>query len=764
MRLFGGFEVWASDRQVSGFESQKVRALLAYLICHRGRACSRDHLTGLLWPEKSEEAARHALRQAIYNLRSTLPGEEKDGARILTNHLEVAFNPQADLWLDVQAFEDTLRGGIELMDTDPHRLFRAAQLYRGDFLAGFFVRDSAVFEDWMVTERERLRERAAEALRILIDSYYRRGEYRIGIHYARQLVAIEPLSEAAHGDLMRLCALAGRRNQALAQYEELQRLLRRELGVEPLAETRALYESILLEAPKSAPAVEESEPVGPLIPLVGRRDAYARLQKSWEAVEGGHCLLTVLGGEAGVGKTRLIKSFLDATTSRHRGTVLKGRCFELAAPYLPWVGVVRNAMAEEAERCQKALAALSSAEMKTLLLLLPELGAFRPELTGGMLAVSGAGRRLLFQSLAKFLRHLCRPQEGAGEPLVLLFDDFHLADPESFEFLSFLLADMARFPLWVVAVYRSGDLTEDHPLWRVVSQAERSDHLAVERMEAAAIEEIATFLVGEDQASELALFLAERSGGLPLAVAELINFLWDEGRLVARGASRWSLTGSLQDFADEPLQDLDQLILRRMRRLPTSTRRLATLAAVAGHSFEAGLLQEAGQEHPMVIEVGIEVLLKRWLVRRFAQSWTSGHRDHDLVLWAQGARRGEFEFAHKWIRGALYSDVGIGRRQVMHGEIAGALERSHQQTGMLEVCEEVAHHYLAAGSGEKALPYLEMAAFKARSMMACQTARHYCDLALGVLGTMAGDRGFEQERFRRLLAELAFLDDGTGGK
>ena len=93
VRLLGGFEVWAGERQIGGFESQKVRALLAYLACHRRRAFSRDHLAGLLWPEREPEAARHALRQAVYNLRSKLL--EADPFLLISNQ-EIGLHPQSE--------------------------------------------------------------------------------------------------------------------------------------------------------------------------------------------------------------------------------------------------------------------------------------------------------------------------------------------------------------------------------------------------------------------------------------------------------------------------------------------------------------------------------------------------------------------------------------------------------------------------------------------------------------------------------------------
>ena len=128
--------------------------------------------------------------------------------------------PIDDEGMRVDLLEEALRAGSVGEVADSHHLSTAVQLYRGELLAGFFVKECPEFEDWLVTEQTRLRESAVDGLRKLIDNYRRRGEYRFGVHYARRLVAIEPLSEEAHRELMRLFALSGQRNRALAHYEE----------------------------------------------------------------------------------------------------------------------------------------------------------------------------------------------------------------------------------------------------------------------------------------------------------------------------------------------------------------------------------------------------------------------------------------------------------------------------------------------------------------------------------------------------------------
>ncbi|HEY0514517.1 MAG TPA: AAA family ATPase [Thermoanaerobaculia bacterium] len=754
VRLLGGFEVWVGDRPVNGFESQKVRALLSYLVCHRRRAFSRDHLAGLLWPEREGDGARHALRQAVYNLRAKLPAGVPF---LLSSHLEIGFHPEADCWVDVEAFEESLRRGTE-RSVDPQLLSAAAQLYRGEFLAGFFVKESPAFEDWLIAEQARLRDAAVEVLRRLIDSYRRRGEYRFGVHFARRLVAIEPLSEEAHRELMRLCSLAGQRSRALAQYEELLVLLRDELGVEPLAETRALYESIVSEAVREEVASASVEPMGPLIPLIGRAGAYLRLEEGWTQALGGGVHLTLVAGEAGIGKSRLIKSFLDVITSKRRSAVVKGRCYRLCPllPYRPFLEVLRGALAEEAETPGQALGLVPDEVLADLALLVPELRDLRPDLPAPAPLSTPEERRRLFGSVGRFLEGLCR----GGEPLAVFLDDLHLADRDTLDLLAFLFARLEG-PVWIVAACRPDEMDWEHPLNQIVRRGEkegRATRLELDRLETSALHEIAESLVGESQAAELAGFLEEKSAGLPLGVSELVNYLWDEGILAAQGTARWALNRALREV-DVPA-DLNELIRLRIRRLPNSTRRLATLAVMIGQSFDVQLLQEAADEHALVVEIGLEVLLRRWLIRQFAYFWTNAGHEEDILLWAGGARRGSFEFAHPRIGEAIYNEINPLRRQAMHAQVAEALESLRGGD-----CEALAHHFTAAAQWERSLPFLERSVERALAVRAVDAARRYCDQAIEVLSRLAAgarseaqaDRWRrEREALREKARELAF--------
>ncbi|MDY7077293.1 MAG: BTAD domain-containing putative transcriptional regulator [Chloroflexota bacterium] len=267
--LLGPFQVTLAGEPVTAFESDKVRALLAYLAVEAHRPHRREVLAGLLWPDWPDQAARKNLRNGLANLRKAIGDRDATLPFLLITRETIQFNTASDHWLDVTAFR-TLVEPDRAGQPAVHQLEEAVALYRGSFLEGFSLRDSAAFEDWSLIVRERLQRQVLAALHQLARYYEQRGEYEQAQSYAWRQVELEPWQEEAHQQLIRALALGGQRSAALSQYEACCRLLAKELGVEPAEETTRLYEQIRdgkLEHPPGVPTgagfpERESRPVG----------------------------------------------------------------------------------------------------------------------------------------------------------------------------------------------------------------------------------------------------------------------------------------------------------------------------------------------------------------------------------------------------------------------------------------------------------------------------------------------------------------------
>jgi predicted ATPase/DNA-binding SARP family transcriptional activator len=301
LSLLGPFQAALDGEPITAFESNRVRALLAYLAVEADRPHRRDTLAGLLWPDWPDRSARANLRNALANLRKCIRDHEAALPHLLITRETIQFNRAGDHWLDVTAF----RAAVEAEGAGAAKLEEALALYRGPFLEGFAVEDSAAYEDWAQRVREELERLALNALERLATAYEERGEFGQAIDAARRQVDLATWQESAHRQLMRLLALDGQRSAALAQYEACRRLLREELDVEPSAETTRLYECIRYGQDLSGfPQPDRSAgnlPAQPT-PFVGRERTLAEIE---ERLRDPGCRLLALVGLGGSGKTRL---------------------------------------------------------------------------------------------------------------------------------------------------------------------------------------------------------------------------------------------------------------------------------------------------------------------------------------------------------------------------------------------------------------------------------------------------------------------------
>jgi DNA-binding SARP family transcriptional activator len=234
--LFGTPEFYLGSNPIQGIESDKVRALLAYLAVHADSPHRRDTLSALLWPEVGSEQARHNLRQALHNLRVALGGQAPEF--LAADRQEVRLSLCQHGWLDVQRFS----AFIQLAEqSSPEKridlLRRAVQLYRGEFLKGFSLAAAEPFEEWRMFKQEELHGEVMGALHQLAEHHERQALYDDARSYLLHQLEYEPWREDIHRSIMRLHWIDGQHAAALHQYEKCRSILHRELAIAPDAET-----------------------------------------------------------------------------------------------------------------------------------------------------------------------------------------------------------------------------------------------------------------------------------------------------------------------------------------------------------------------------------------------------------------------------------------------------------------------------------------------------------------------------------------------
>jgi len=195
-----------------------------------------------LWPGLPLQSAQVNLRQTIYHLRQAIPEKPDEASGVdlpflLSDRQTVRINPLYPIDSDVAGFIRFLEGSIE-------QRIEATELYRGDFLADFYLVDSSAYESWTATRRAAFRRQALDALTGLATFHTEQGDYMEVEGLARRQLEIDNLRESAYRQLMTALALSGRRSEAISVYDECRQVLQSELGIEPSAETLDILEKI----------------------------------------------------------------------------------------------------------------------------------------------------------------------------------------------------------------------------------------------------------------------------------------------------------------------------------------------------------------------------------------------------------------------------------------------------------------------------------------------------------------------------------------
>lgn len=234
VRMLGGFAAIRSDGTTIELP-KKAQALLCFLIVQRGRAASRDTLSGLLWSEASSAQSRHSLRQCLTTLRQRLPRRAATSLVIKSESLTLTSSPH--FLSDLEAFERLIAASAA------PDLAEAFQLYTGPLLLGLSLRHEP-FADWLTTQRERLACLRLDLSERLARTKWNNGNVKVALAHARALLDEDPLREESSRLLMEILSADGQRGAALLEYARIKRRLCEELRVDPAPLTMALAEQI----------------------------------------------------------------------------------------------------------------------------------------------------------------------------------------------------------------------------------------------------------------------------------------------------------------------------------------------------------------------------------------------------------------------------------------------------------------------------------------------------------------------------------------
>ena len=461
-------------------------------------------------------------------------------------------------------------------------------------------------------------------------------------------------------------------------------------------------------------------------PMVGRDAERAELMAALERTMNGQGGVVLIGGEPGIGKTRLTEEVLLEARRRGASPVI-GHCYEMqgAPPYVPFVEITEHTARIVPREALRRLMGDAAPEVAKLM---PELRQMFPDIPPAVDLPAEQQRWYFFNAYKGFVERACRLA-----PIVAVFEDLHWADEPTLQLLLHLAKPAQSMGLLIVGTYRDVELDVSRPFAATLESLLRqrlATRIPVRRLPASGVDALLTAMSGKPAPASFSRVVFRETEGNPFFVEEVFQHLAEEGHLFDP-AGEWRTDLKLESLSVP--EGVRLVIGRRLERVSEPARRILTTAAVIGRSFSLALLDAVeGSAGPDAALDAIE----------------EAERAH-LVTPNTVGRDPQYMFAHELIRQTLADALSLPRRQRLHIRIAAAMETLYRATPEKHATA-MAHHFYQAGTSAdpvKTTDYLVMAARQASAASGHEDALTLLDNALSL---------WEGERVERV-ADLQLL-------
>ena len=706
-----GEQAITDDGTAVAARSSRSAALVAYLVAHAGSPQPRQRIAGTFWPDSTDAQALTNLRRELHHLRQVL-GDEPS---LVVTSRDLCWRDTQTCQVDLRTFAIHAEAALAAAaagDSEGITAHAAASVaqYKGDLLPG-------VYDDWVLEARSELQRECADLCDLLSATRARTGDLAGAVDAARRRIQLQPLEEVGYRTLMLLQADLGDRAGAVSTYHHCASVLERELGVLPDPSIQQAFQRLMA---RSDPAGTSPQAVQPAPgrsgraagQLIGRAREFSLLADLWRAAADGQPGLALIGGGAGVGKTRLAAELAEMAR-QHGGVVSSSQCFGTSgrlalAPVADWL---------RSPAVQSATATLDPAWRTEVGRLVPKEG--REERGSGLRAMADAWQR------HRFFEGLARALMAVGRPTLLVLDNMQWCDQETLTFLTFFLGLAAGTPVLVAGTLRNDLRDQDPELadWIVRMRATgQLTELSLSPLEARDTARLAEAISGRPLAADHADLLQATTGGFPLYVVEAVRGLVDLGS------------------ARLPAGGLTAVLNNRLEHATAPAREVAGLAAAVGTNFTLDLLAEASDlDADMVVEA-VDELWRRRIMHEFGEG---------------------YDFSHDLLRDTAYAQVSPPKRWLLHRRIAQALELL-QAEDIDAVSAQLAEQYARGGRPARAVAYYRRAADVAAGRFAHAEAIRLDQQALSIVRNLPEGRDRDARELEVLEAMAAPLNARYG--
>jgi DNA-binding SARP family transcriptional activator len=678
------------DQQLINVNRRLPRTILFYL-ASRGTLVSREQLLNLFWEDIPPTKARGNLRGALSRIRSEIPNSD-----LLIHHNDLVGLDAESISVDQQdfiAYHDSFGNKpwiIPADETIPGKIFqpmlRAANLWHGSqFMEGIDLPDTRSLDSWWQQTNLHLTNLRSRLCSRICDHYRASGQFEKALTFARTALENDNLDEDVHLRVLVLLVDMGRYQEARQYYSSIVKLLSDELDTQPSQQLVSVYRQI---QQRTFSTRHPSQPEWRLrasvhTPFVGRQAEFDKLQTVLE--QGGG---TVISGESGIGKTRMVQEFCELFASDRRIFITHCRPSEINLPYQPIIEILRNQISTSDWQD------ISNIWTEPLALILPELlpkysSPNPPSLSGD----PEYNRSTLLEAIRQVFLTISKKSN-----LVLFLDDVHWADEATLSVISYLLE---RHPFdggaHVILAFRTDEINPF--LEKFLTHIDTLPKLSMIHLEQLNQKEIAglgRYVMGYPINQELVDQLEQETGGIPFIVLETFRAI----------QTTETLSGQ-SDTQHLPLaHSVYELIKNRISRLSPLASAASEFAAVIGPEFDPELISLASQQNFAVIARAIEELKQRNFIEPV-------DRPDKTSNW---------RFIHDQIRETILLDTNPVRLRYLHEHVARAME-VHFSPHNPSQSAVIAYHYESGGKVAAALNYWLKGAQWARQLFSTVEAR-----------------------------------------